>query len=239
MLQLERQLAVRIARILDKTATQAANAVRSGGRKAGLSAIIKAQESALLKLFLPHYDKTLKLFGKRILDAFKSCDGYETKAEDVFAVGAAKWIRTEAAKTVKDIGDTTETRIRGAIAHAFESGSGTATAMADEILSRTGGAIAKNRALTISRTETHKAASFGSQSAAESTGVEMKKVWVSAESERTRETHSRADKTYHANPIDLDASFEVGGDSMTAPGLGSDPGENVNCRCVVAYRTKK
>ena len=239
MSRLERPFAVRIARILDKTSKAAASAVEKGGKNASLKAIIKRQESELLKIFRPQYAQTIKVFGKRILDSFKSCDGYEIKAEDDFAAATAKWIQTESAKTVKDISETTEKRIRSAIAFTFESGAGTAQAAANEILSRTGGGVSKRRALTIAQTETHKASTFGSQTAAESTGVEMRKVWISAADERTRETHTQTDSRSHSKPVDLDDEFVVGGDSMTAPGLGSDPAENVNCRCVVGFRTKK
>jgi hypothetical protein len=31
----------------------------------------------------------------------------------------------------------------------------------------------------------------------------------------------------------LSEQFQVGGDSMDGPGQGSDPAENINCRCVV------
>ena len=237
MQRLERPFAVRIARILDKTANQASAAVASRGKSAGLKSIVKQQEAALLKIFKPHYTQTIKIFGKRILDAFKSFDGYQTKAEDVFAVEVEEWIRTTSAEQVQHITQTTADKLRNIIELGFEDGL-TGAQVASNIVDRTGGAIAKNRALTISRTETHMAASFGSQTAAESTGVPLKRVWISAADERTRENHTDADSASHSKPVKMDAEFPVV--HLQYPGDPSgDPAETINCRCVVGYVSAK
>jgi len=34
--------------------------------------------------------------------------------------------------------------------------------------------------------------------------------------------------------VDLEDDFRVGADTMSAPGQGSDPAENINCRCAIA-----
>jgi hypothetical protein len=236
MARLERPFAVRVARILDQQAQEVAKAIREQGPNINYAPIVDRFNEDLTDIFEQQYRQTITVFGDRILNSLKSVEGYQTKAGDVFAEQAEFWIKNEAAEMVTAVGNTTKKKIGQAIEFGF-SESMTGAAVANEIVSRTGGAIAKQRAITISRTETHKAASFGSQAAAESTGIPMKKVWISAEDERTRETHLEADSTYHADPIALKESFIVGGDSMIQPGMGSDPAESVNCRCVVGYVT--
>ena len=234
MMRIERPFAVRIARILDGASRKVADEVRMIGASASPGVILMDLERELLEVFQPAYRQTIDVFGSRILRAFKSHSGYETKAEDVFSVEAERWIRTTAAEKVKQVSDTTKRKISAAIEFGFGD-SLTGSQVANEIMSRTGGAIAKSRAIVISRTEIHMAAGHGSQLAAESTGIPLKKVWISASDERTRETHSDADARYHADPIALKDSFTVGGDSMEQPGGGSDPAENINCRCVSSY----
>jgi hypothetical protein len=82
--------------------------------------------------------------------------------------------------------------------------------------------------MTISRTETHAAANFGSLEAAKSTGVKMKRVWISAADERTRENHTSADSASHGKPVGMEAEFPVV--HLLFPGdQAGDPAETINC----------
>jgi uncharacterized protein with gpF-like domain len=236
MMTLERGFAIKVARIIDKAARDAASAVEQFGSSANIDVALENMNKELRAVFVPHYRTTIRLFGERILRAFKSHGQFDTKAEDIFSAEVAEWIINTSADRVVMVEDTTKSQIRAAITDGFGAEM-TGTQVAASIVEKTGGVIAKNRGITISRTETHMASSFGSQSAAESTGIPMKKVWIAAEDERTREDHTAADSRYHDNPVDLRDEFMVGGDSMLQPGMGSDPAQNINCRCVVGYET--
>lgn len=85
----------------------------------------------------------------------------------------------------------------------------------------------------IARTEMGKSANAGSMEAYRQSGVVGRKGWLAALDDRTRSTHIDAHSRYMAEPIPLDAMFEVGADRMDAPGNGSITGENINCRCTL------
>jgi len=97
------------------------------------------------------------------------------------------------------------------------------------------------RAITIARTETNRIFNIAGEIADErfqkmAPGLELVKIWVTAEDDRVRETHQRAGEQYGMNgtpgPISIEEDFEVGGFPAAAP---QDPrlpaGEAVNCRC--------
>jgi hypothetical protein len=87
--------------------------------------------------------------------------------------------------------------------------------------------LAAYRADAIARTETHGAANYGSQEAAKQTGVPMKKEWLSAADDRTRETHREAGKQ---PAIGMDETFTVGDSQLQFPGdPAGDPEEVINC----------
>lgn len=65
----------------------------------------------------------------------------------------------------------------------------------------------------------------------------IKKVWVTAEDDRVRETHRKAGEDYAPGgaigPIPVDEKFIVGGEEINFPAdPDGDPHEVINCRCV-------
>jgi len=84
----------------------------------------------------------------------------------------------------------------------------------------------------IARTEVIGAANEGALESYKQSGVVSKKGWLVQHDDRARDTHIEADIKY-SDGIPIDDDFEVGGDSMQAPGQGSDPSENINCRCSI------
>ncbi len=89
---------------------------------------------------------------------------------------------------------------------------------------------APTRARTIGRTETHNAATYGMQVAAEDTQERLTREWVSVFDEQTRDDHAEADGQQRG----MDDDFEVGGEAIDRPGEGS--AENaINCRCTLIY----
>jgi SPP1 gp7 family putative phage head morphogenesis protein len=121
-----------------------------------------------------------------------------------------------------------------AIAEGEQGGIGV-QATAKLIRDKTGGAIARSRASIIARTETHQAAMYGSEKAADALDIpEMRKTWIAVEDERTRPEHAAAND----QRVDMDDTFLVGGEALERPGDPDGSPENViGCRCVMAYVT--
>jgi len=95
-----------------------------------------------------------------------------------------------------------------------------------------------SRAQTISRTETHASANFAAQSAVESTGIQMRKQWVTAIDDRTRDgIDSEFDHVaVDGQTVSMDQPFDVNGEQLMYPGDPSgSPGNVINCRCAVVY----
>lgn len=94
----------------------------------------------------------------------------------------------------------------------------------------------KYRAPLIARTETISAMNQADLETIRQMELEekLKKHWLTAGDENVRLTHIEAGAAY-ADGIPMNEKFVVGGDKMDAPGGGSDPAENINCRCTLYY----
>lgn len=72
--------------------------------------------------------------------------------------------------------------------------------------------------------------------AAAKMGIKIRKRWVSAKDNRTRDAHGAAD----GQIVDIDKPFNVGGEEMMFPGDPNGSGWNVyNCRCAVVSVEKE
>ncbi len=139
---------------------------------------------------------------------------------------AKAWILERSLKLAKLINMTTMDAIRKALAEGFAEGESI-----QQLTKRIEGYFegnAKARATMIARTETIAASNAGAVDRYAKEGIQQKE-WFAAMDERTRDTHAAAD----GQIVGIDENFRVGGDSMPAPGQGSDPAENINCRCTV------
>jgi len=145
---------------------------------------------------------------------------------DITAPHVTKWIETRSKWWAKTVGDGTEKKVLQIVSDGRRDGVGPFE-------------IAKNlrgyrefattaRSERVARTEMTVAQNQGNLQQFRQAGVEGKRWW-SAEDERTRETHLDA----HGQVRALSELFQVGLDAMDGPGQGSDPAENINCRCVV------
>jgi hypothetical protein len=85
----------------------------------------------------------------------------------------------------------------------------------------------------IARTEVIGASNEGALESYKQANIGLKKGWLAAMDELTRDTHIEADRRYSEKGIDLDEDFEVGQDRMPAPGQGSLASEVCNCRCSI------
>ena len=98
-------------------------------------------------------------------------------------------------------------------------------------------ALARPRAATIARTETHNAAGFAQhryyKEVEKDYGSKLKKKWVATNDPRTRDAHSLMNLE---EPINMDETFIVGGKRMQHTGdPKGGPENNVNCRCIILY----
>lgn len=96
--------------------------------------------------------------------------------------------------------------------------------------------IAAKRAQVITTTEMHKAQMYGrnaviqeAQQYADDIGLKVRKIWRHNGIGDPRPSHQAAD----GQEADKDGFFHVGGEKLQAPGLGTDPANNINCHCTV------
>jgi len=104
------------------------------------------------------------------------------------------------------------------------------------IAKKIGGNGAKSRAMTIARTETHKAANVSqftrAEMAATDSGLDVQIEWISTNDGRVRDSH----RNVNGKIIAMGESFNVNGSKMKYPSDPSGGAANViNCRCVLGY----
>jgi SPP1 gp7 family putative phage head morphogenesis protein len=89
------------------------------------------------------------------------------------------------------------------------------------------------RARMIARTEIINASNKGSLLAAQATGLNVQKKWISTYDKRTRNDH----REVNGKLTDLNGEFEVGGEMLSYPGDPKGSAQNViNCRCAIGYK---
>ena len=132
------------------------------------------------------------------------------------------------AQIAADISRTTVDQIMRQIAIGRREGLGQAAI--SKMINDKAAAIGRARGAVIARTESHSAGNYGATKAAEDTGLPMRKEWISAQGERTREDHAAVDGQIRP----LDAPFDVGGEALMYPGDPSgSAGTVINCRCAI------
>lgn len=99
------------------------------------------------------------------------------------------------------------------------------------------------QALRIARTETTTASNYAAVTASSVSGVQMEKVWISAQDARTRRPPESPFDHYDMNEVrvDLEKPFEVSGEFLMYPGdqQNGSAGNVINCRCAVAQVVKR
>jgi uncharacterized protein with gpF-like domain len=176
----------------------------------------------------------IEAFGGRILQQGKHAGLVLERKEDFSQTmrrRALQYIQQESVRRrIQQVTETTRRQIVGAVDRGYREGS-----TLPEVAASIRGvipSIARFRADTIARTETHGAANFGSNEAAKLTGLPLRREWLAAEDERTRDTHKEAD----GQIVGQDEAFSVGDSLLMYPGdPAGDPEEVVNCRCTLGY----
>ena len=113
----------------------------------------------------------------------------------------------------------------------------TSNTIAKAIANKIGGNNAKSRAMTIARTETHKAANVSqftrAEMAATDSGLDVQIEWISTNDGRVRDSHRNVNG---GKTIAMGESFNINGTKMKYPSDPSGGAANViNCRCVLGY----
>lgn len=177
---------------------------------------------------------SITAFGGRILDQGKSAGLVLERKEDFGQTMrrlALDYVQQESMRRrITEVTETTRRQIINAVDAGYKEGIGTREI--GQSIRGIIGDLAGFRSNMIARTETHGAANFGSDSAAKMTGLPLKREWLAAQDERTRETHQAA----NGQIVGQNEDFEVGGVILKYPGDPSGPAnEVINCRCAVGY----
>lgn len=228
----ERALRIEIA----KTMREVAEAYEKRGELAIPLAVLE-HSAGIQRTLDADYRLVASHFGKRLLDEAKSYSGPDVIKASLserlgFAIGS--FISRVIASKVTQINRTTESQIRSIIRGGLDEGLGV-----DKIGKRireTAAPMSALRAHIIARTETHTAANFGAQTAAELTGLDMKREWVSASDERTRDTSEADHRDADGQVVGMKEPFVVSGEKLMFPGDPSGSASNIiNCRCSVVF----
>lgn len=176
----------------------------------------------------------IEAFSRRVVEQGKAAGLILETKEDFAQVmrrRALGYISQEAVRRrIQRVTETTRRQIITAVDTGYRGGS-TLPEVASSIRAVIP-SIASYRADTIARTETHGAANYGSNEAAKALGLPLRREWLAAEDERTRETHAEAD----GQIVGMDDAFDVGSARLMYPGDPSGPPEEtINCRCTLGY----
>lgn len=196
---------------------------------------IKDHEDRLKRILMRIHIETARLFAKRYREERGKSHPWmlEMKMDTAAELDAriVSWAEGRAGnKLAGDIADSTRKKISKVISDGLGKNEHP-DKIAKSIREAVEG-LAPWRANTIARTETHAAAMTGEITAVEADGVAKTKEWVSTNDERTREDHDAA----NGQIVNMESSFIVGGERLDYPGDPSgDPGQIINCRCVLVY----
>jgi len=201
-----------------------------GGGHDGLDRYFKARADAWKMMLYAIYTEVIKDFGSR---AFRSITG-EGKSYKQFdpTIGfIIDWAVNNAAYRATLITDTSKFYANSRITLGIQEGK-----TVDEIakdLRRYYDEDNAFRAMRMGRTEVVGASNFGSIAGARETNIKaMTKIWVTAEDDRVRESHSMMD----GEEVDIEDLFS---NDLDYPGdPGGDPEEVINCRCTTAYNAQ-
>ena len=189
---------------------------------------LRKQANFLTRIFKVQYTVIGNAFKDYALGRF-----FSKAFDEDFDKALAEFIDENSAVWVTEIDETTRRRMAKVIANSYNDGLSTeqtGTALRNMIIG-----MGVYRANLISRTESHRVASFANEQVAVDMNISgTQKEWVAIQDARTRITHSFAS----GQTVPLEANFVVGGDRLKYPG---DPkgsaAETINCRCAVIYRT--
>jgi hypothetical protein len=151
------------------------------------------------------------------------------------------WIATTGTEKITQITNTTQSDIRRMIDQGIEDG--TPEREIGAMIRAIAPTKSASRAQTIARTETHAASQASAQATAEALDLQMVRVWVSAQGERTRSIADGAQFDHdgaNGQRVGMNEPFTITGvnfdEQIMYPGDPSGSAANViNCRCCVVF----
>jgi len=220
-----------MSRIINATMKQAVARYVRDNSSVGVDAVVLQSQPRVQKFLADQYRLILIQYGERILSKIKSHKPTVRKdANDLFLSKVEQYIGTWALTNSELITATTMKQMRTLIKDGQTEGLGV-DEIAKDIRAKIP-SISNVRANTIARTETHSAAGYANESAAEATGLNLKKEWVAFIDGREREAHAEAD----GQVVSRDETFSVDGEELQYAGDPSGSAGNIiNCRCVILY----
>jgi uncharacterized protein with gpF-like domain len=227
------KLEVPFRKAVEAEVAKAMREMVAGWKASGKVPTAAEHRKRIAELFEPMAEKLVKEFADRIVTQAKA-SGYVLETKDfaaTMAAAALRYIASEAIrKRIVAIAETTRDQIIRGVTAGFDAGLGQ-DGIAARILDRVP-LLSKSRAAVIARTETHGAANFGANEAAQETGVAYRREWLAGSDARTRKSHQRAD----GQRVAKDKPFTVGGARLMYPGDPSGPAdETINCRCAIGF----
>lgn len=223
-LSYERSLTSTLIREFQRVAREAARSYSAGGNVDVATVTLDARMGDIMRA---HYTDVISTFGLRALEGMKLEARFERLID--------QYILLFAADRISNVNKTTRNLIRAAIFAGEADGLGV-SAIADLILERVGGSMARSRAATIARTETHAAASYGSHEIIKESTLRFNKRWSSVRDGRVRSHHAAMDGVT-VGP-DEDFIVRVNGTEYRMAHTHDPRGgaiNNINCRCVTLY----
>jgi uncharacterized protein with gpF-like domain len=161
----------------------------------------------------------------------------KVSAEQRFAQGVAFWIEGNSAVRITRVTERTKQEVREIIA-AGQRDNLTQQQISRQLRDSLG--FSRARADMIARPEVHTATSAASDMAADEVGQEnggvLEREWISAEDDRTRSAHARANGQTRRFDERFEFSDDDGDYTLMMPGDPDGPARGViNCRCVLGY----
>ena len=190
---------------------------------------VEEEAQELAKNFKPILTSIIIDVAETRLDEFNSTINFNVNDKRVH-----QWLGQRLRVSSLEIEQTTHDKISAVLREGFQEGL-SVTSMAERLKDEFT-MFKQDRALTIARTETVSASNQADIEAIKQSGLDdrLRKFWLNEVD--ARDTHIEAGKRYDENnPIPVNEDFQVGQDTMIAPGNGSLPGENINCRCNMGY----
>jgi len=237
----ERSLRPRLEKEFRRLANSASKMYEQTGSLSSTETTINEHRQNLTRLLTRAYaitvNKSTEYVRKEAKKVKKSIlDSYEYKeALDRVQQLLNQYIVSEAVISASNISETSWSIINDTIKAGM--GEALSSLVISDNIEKAVSSVAPSRALTISRTETQKAA----QEAAYQTINEiplppMVKVWSVVVDKRARKTHLDLRNVSK----EMDENFKVGNDSMPHPAHSSgSPEEVINCRCTLTYDFKE
>lgn len=200
---------------------------------------IDAQRPEWETMLTAIYAGVMEDFGQETGEALaKSIGPTSRKFEfDPWLDNVREWIETTVAEKVTLISQATKNMIKQQIALGFEEGDSTVEIA--ERLQRQYRDFSDRRAMTIARTEVVAASNAGSHFAAEQTGLEYQRVWLSSRDERVRDDHADMDGQRRGKNEPFEAPD---GSLLMFPGdtsLGAAASQTIQCRCTEIYEVRR